>query len=183
MERSGRPEQIRCPFLAHHMNGDQNPSARIFPESNKIHCFTASCSYDIVDAVQERFELSFIKAIEFIEKKKGFTNETQSEVKSKLQKLVGDLNKRTSDRKRQRKTKNLGVVEKNLVLIFDKLKVTLTPDNFQKLSPIRVELWEEYEREEVEKFSVGDQVRWIEYAKGRIRRELKLIKEVCRFKF
>jgi hypothetical protein len=55
-------QQMRCPF-----HTDSNPSARVYAEQNKIYCFTCQRSWDVIDATQEHFGLSFQDALGWLE--------------------------------------------------------------------------------------------------------------------
>ena len=59
--KSNRPVQIHCP-----MHTDRNKSARVYPDTNTLHCFTESKSWDVVAAVAELEGVSMFEAAKLI---------------------------------------------------------------------------------------------------------------------
>lgn len=51
--RRGWRGKVSCPLKEHHPKGDQNPSCKIYEESNSLHCFVANRSWDVVGLVAE----------------------------------------------------------------------------------------------------------------------------------
>lgn len=51
-------EQINCPFHG----ADINKSARVYPETNTLFCFTCDKQYDVIEFVKAKEEISFGKA-------------------------------------------------------------------------------------------------------------------------
>lgn len=60
-------EQISCPFHG----TDRRPSARHYPETNSIHCFTCHKSWDPFYFIMEKKGMRFKEAIDYIGKKYG----------------------------------------------------------------------------------------------------------------
>ena len=58
-------EQISCPFHGK----DRHPSARHYPETNSIYCFTCKKSWDPFHFLMEKKGLRFMEAIDYIGKK------------------------------------------------------------------------------------------------------------------
>jgi hypothetical protein len=61
----GEPEQIHCPFHG----ADINKSARIYPETDSIYCFTCGKNWNVISFVQEQEELTFVETCRFIRAK------------------------------------------------------------------------------------------------------------------
>jgi len=68
---SSKGRQVRCPIHGK----DENPSARIYFDTNDFHCFFCHESYDVIGLVQACLELKFPQAIEFLEEKFQLTAE------------------------------------------------------------------------------------------------------------
>lgn len=62
LQVSPETQQMLCPF-----HPDTTPSARVFAEQNKIHCWTCQRGWDVIDAVMTHWNLPFHDAIVFIE--------------------------------------------------------------------------------------------------------------------
>lgn len=60
-------EQISCPFHG----SDRRPSARHYPETNSIHCFTCHKSWDPFQFIMEKKGLRFREAVSYVGKKYG----------------------------------------------------------------------------------------------------------------
>lgn len=61
----GMQETILCPF-----HSEEKPSARIYPDVNKVHCYGAcSRSFDVIDIVMAKEGLSLPAAVRFLEDK------------------------------------------------------------------------------------------------------------------
>ena len=59
----GMQETILCPF-----HSEEKPSARIYPDVNKVHCYGAcSRSFDVIDIVMAKEGLSLPAAVRFLE--------------------------------------------------------------------------------------------------------------------
>lgn len=56
----GFPEQISCPFH----RPDINKSARIYPDTNTMYCFTCRKTWDVVEFVKDKEECSIKEACE-----------------------------------------------------------------------------------------------------------------------
>jgi len=66
-----REEQFPCDM---HGDGlDNKPSARIYPESNSWYCFACGVARDTIDTVQAKHDLTFMQALDWLEKKYGLT--------------------------------------------------------------------------------------------------------------
>lgn len=61
----GSPEQIHCPFHG----ADINKSARVYPETDSVYCFTCSKNWDVIRFVQDQEELTFVETCRFIRAK------------------------------------------------------------------------------------------------------------------
>lgn len=59
---SGAPEQIHCPF--HHP--DTNRSARFYPETDSVYCFVCGQTWNVVDFIKDKEELTFVETLRFI---------------------------------------------------------------------------------------------------------------------
>ncbi len=61
----GMQETIACPF-----HSEEKPSARIYPDVNKVHCYGACArSFDVIDVVMMKEGLSLPEAVKFLEDK------------------------------------------------------------------------------------------------------------------
>ncbi len=60
------PRQIHCPI-----HDDARKSARVFPDSNSVYCWTCSSAYDPVAIVAEQEGISLTAACRFIEDNAG----------------------------------------------------------------------------------------------------------------
>ena len=60
----GEPEQIHCPFHG----ADINKSARVYPETDTVYCFTCDKKWNVINFVQEQEELTFVETLRFIRK-------------------------------------------------------------------------------------------------------------------
>lgn len=58
----GLPEQIHCPFHG----TDVNKSARVYPETNSVYCFTCDKSWDVIHFIQDKEELTFPETLRLI---------------------------------------------------------------------------------------------------------------------
>lgn len=61
----GQPEQIHCPF--HHP--DTNRSARIYPENNSVYCFVCDKTWDVIEFVKDKDEVSFGRACAIVKQR------------------------------------------------------------------------------------------------------------------
>jgi len=58
------PQKVRCPLPDHE---DEHPSARVFPDSNVVHCFACGFHGDIVDLHMQIYECNILAALTAIE--------------------------------------------------------------------------------------------------------------------
>lgn len=65
-------QQIRCPFHA-----DNNPSARIFADQNKIWCWTCQRGWDVIDAAQSHLGVGLHEALTWLEQEFSIPGATQ----------------------------------------------------------------------------------------------------------
>lgn len=65
-------EQIHCPFHG----ADRSPSARHYPDTNSIHCFTCKKSWDPVRFVMEKRGLRFKEALDLLGRRYGVSTDT-----------------------------------------------------------------------------------------------------------
>ena len=65
-------EQIHCPFHG----ADRSPSARHYPDTNSIHCFTCKKSWDPVRFVMEKKGLRFKEALDSLVHRYGIATDT-----------------------------------------------------------------------------------------------------------
>ena len=63
----GVPEQIHCPF--HYP--DTNRSCRIYPENDSLYCFVCDKTWDVVEFIKDKEELTFGKAVFFLKSRYG----------------------------------------------------------------------------------------------------------------
>ena len=56
------PSKIHCPF-----HSDRRRSARVYPATNSLHCFTESRSWDVVAVVADQNGVGMLEAVEIIE--------------------------------------------------------------------------------------------------------------------
>lgn len=56
-------QQVQCPVH----EGDRNPSARMYTETNSIYCFRCQKSWDVVGLVREVKHLPVTEAVEWLE--------------------------------------------------------------------------------------------------------------------
>jgi DNA primase len=61
----GFPEQIHCPF---HFP-DTNRSARVYPDSNSVYCWVCDKTFDVLEFVKDKEEVSFGEAISLLKKR------------------------------------------------------------------------------------------------------------------
>lgn len=73
-----RPCQIRCIFLDH---DDLHPSARIFPDSNVLHCFVCGFHGDVLDVVQRYHQIDRLAALQYLEETFNLEDELLPEPK------------------------------------------------------------------------------------------------------
>jgi hypothetical protein len=59
---TGLPEQLHCPF--HYP--DTNKSARFYPDNDSIYCFVCDHTWDVIDFVKDKEELTFVEALKFV---------------------------------------------------------------------------------------------------------------------
>ena len=57
--------QVRCPF--HGARGDMRPSARVYPDSQKFHCFYCNFTFDVIAFVKEYEGCNFLRALSYLE--------------------------------------------------------------------------------------------------------------------
>jgi len=48
---------------------EDTPSMKYYPEENRVYCFSAGKGGDVIDIVQEKFNLSFKDAVKMINSK------------------------------------------------------------------------------------------------------------------
>lgn len=58
----GVPEQIHCPF--HYP--DTNKSCRVYPENDSLYCFVCDKTWDVIEFVKDKEELTFGRAVHFL---------------------------------------------------------------------------------------------------------------------
>ena len=63
----GTPEQIHCPF--HYP--DTNRSCRVYPDTDSLYCFVCDKTWDVVEFVKDKEELSFGAAVAFVKSRYG----------------------------------------------------------------------------------------------------------------
>jgi DNA primase len=63
----GVPEQIHCPF--HYP--DTNRSCRVYPENDSLYCFVCDKTWDVIEFVKDKEELTFGKAVFFLKSRYG----------------------------------------------------------------------------------------------------------------
>lgn len=91
----GIEEHIRCPF---HLDSD--PSCRIYPDVNKLHCYGACArSYDILDLVMHNEGCTLPEAIKFLQEKFGVM-ELKADYTSKFWQTLGAVKKREEKREK-----------------------------------------------------------------------------------
>lgn len=157
VEHQERPHQIRCPFIGAHPRGDINPSARLFPEDNSIHCFVEARSWDIIDAVRTFYGMGLTMAVGWIEEKMG------------LDPIVPPKPVVKQPRKKRRKPTP---AEINITTLIAKVRAKVPESEREELENVVVYIWEEYEKQCRGK-TLDEQVKWELWAKD-------LVKEVVR---
>lgn len=165
LERMDRAHQIHCPFTFAHSHGDIHPSARVFPDSNKIYCYTEAKGWDIIDAVGEYFGLSMVKAIEYIEKKKGWDRKIESKIVRQIKSA------KRGKRKIHRKGNS---AEDRILELVGKLRGMLSEDAFEFLGDVVVYVWDIYEQLLLRKASLEDQVEWELWAEALLKERAKV---------
>jgi len=65
--------QINCPFHG----SDKNPSARVYPETNSMYCFTCKCTYDPVGVYAAHFEITRGEAFSVLAKRYGIKSSSK----------------------------------------------------------------------------------------------------------
>jgi len=68
--------QVRCPFHGH--RGDMRPSARVYPDTQRFHCFYCNFNFDVIAFVKEYEGFNFLRALSYLE---GHFNVPAVEVK------------------------------------------------------------------------------------------------------
>jgi len=58
------PQKVRCPLPDHE---DEHPSARVFPDSDVVHCFACGFHGDIIDLHMRIYECNILEALTAIE--------------------------------------------------------------------------------------------------------------------
>lgn len=66
LERGNRPQQLRCPFAENHERGDIRKSARYYPSSNRVFCFTENKSWRPTDYVAQKRRITQLEAAKWI---------------------------------------------------------------------------------------------------------------------
>lgn len=79
----GRPEQIHCP-----VHEDRRKSARVYPESNSVFCWTCGRPYDPVSILVETEGMSYAAACRYIEENAGVRWERQESEAEDFWRLV-----------------------------------------------------------------------------------------------
>ncbi|HDY68676.1 MAG TPA: hypothetical protein ENH85_12925 [Candidatus Scalindua sp.] len=170
-----RPHQISCPFKFGHAHGDMHPSARIFPDSNKIHCFTEAKSRDIIDAVSEYYGITLLQAVTYIERKKGWKLRIQDKISRQIRKA--------KIKKREKKyIRDGNIPEENILELVVKIRSRLTKNQFKIMEGVVIYLWDIYDGEQIRKASFKKQVEWERWAKGHLKLQLQVVKDVAQFK-
>ena len=77
--------QTRCPF--HKGGAELAPSARVYPDTNSIHCFTCHRSWSPVTLLAERLDLSYREALTVVRAKYGDPGVTLS-LHQRVQEIV-----------------------------------------------------------------------------------------------
>ena len=173
LERRERPFQIRCPFPFGHARGDMNPSARVFPETNKIYCYTEAKGWDVIDAVGQYFGLSMRESIRYIERKMGW----QKTVGEKIHRQV-----RSAKQGEKVKRRRVGTSSEDSVLeAVEKLRKLLPKEIFKELGDVIVYIWDVYEKGDIRKGTVKEQVEWSEWAKALLKQRVRMLVEVARY--
>lgn len=165
-----RPHQIRCPFTTAHAHADMNPSARVYPDSGKLHCFTEAKTRDIIDAVSDYYGLDLPHAVAFVEQKMGWEVSPVTKLRQAL----------AASRTTNRKPKPL--CEESILELMEKLRKILSSANYQELSPIFIWIWDVFESDRVRVESLEKQVEWEKWAKAVIGRQLGVIRDVRAYK-
>ena len=57
--------QVRCPF--HGFRGDMRPSARVYPDTQRFHCFYCDFNFDVIAFVKEYEGFNFLRALSYLE--------------------------------------------------------------------------------------------------------------------
>lgn len=65
----GEPEQLHCPF--HYP--DTNRSCRVYPENDSLYCFVCDKTWDVIEFVKDKEELTFGQAVRFLRSKYDVT--------------------------------------------------------------------------------------------------------------
>lgn len=66
LDEPAETHQMRCPF-----HDDHSPSARVYADQNKLYCFTCQRTWDVIDAVQTHWQLTFADALVWLEERFG----------------------------------------------------------------------------------------------------------------
>ena len=174
LERRDKPHQIRCPFPFGHARGDMNPSARVFPETNKIYCFTEAKGWDVIDAVGQYFGLSMRESIRFIEHKMRW----QRTAEEKIARQVKSAKRGEKVRRRR-----VGTSSEDAVMeAVEKLRKLLPKKIFEELGDVIVYVWDVYEKGDLGKGTMEVQVEWSEWAKALLKQRVRMLVEVARYR-
>lgn len=65
--------QLSCPSPSH---PDRHPSARMYPDTRKVHCFGCGSTWDVIGLVQEVRGVSFPEAVAYLEEAFDITEAT-----------------------------------------------------------------------------------------------------------
>jgi DNA primase len=102
------PHQIRCPFWQTHQHGDMHKSARVYPDRDRVKCFSCGYYYDVISLVRNYLDLSFPESLKwfadnfdialeadkfrsYINKRKRKKGKGYSKAYSKALDIIGEL--------------------------------------------------------------------------------------------
>lgn len=163
---SDHPHQIHCPFYLDHAHADLNRSARIFPEDDRIYCFTESKSRDILDCVRDHFGLSLPQAIRFIEQKLNLKPDLTRKLKQQLSSALHPKPKST-------RKAPLHLPEQNILNLTRNLRKLTDIPGSQILQDMLDFIWAEYDLYYLHQASLKSQIQWELQSKSLLRYALR----------
>lgn len=168
--KQDRAYQISCPFILNHAGGeDRNPSARVYPDRNTIHCFAEGRSRDILDCIQEWYVLTLPRAVKFAERRLGLDKITPVEVQGQLETARTPKCTRIP----------LSPAECTIIDIVKRTRQKLSTKEKEATEPVFSYIWSEFDQIDRSAPEHGaDEVGWERWAKALIIMHLKLVKSM-----
>lgn len=166
--RQPHPHQIRCPFVLYHAHGDQSASARIYPGTNTMFCFTEYKSRDLIDCVSEHFSLSLPEAVRYIEQRCGWSS-------TSVEKVAALVVQASQPSRPVRIRPTPSIVEQRVAEAVQKILPYLTLQERVSFSDLVTYIWDCYHEQGLDSGDVEAQVDWERNSLALLHRELTLL--------